>query len=401
MATFDILIPVRDRAWTLRHTLSTILEQDFTDFRIVVCDNQSKDNLVEVLGEFTDPRIEYVRSPEPLSMTDNFEFALSHATGQWVACLGADDGLLPGCLSQVLRLAELTGCEAINGAPSTYFWPGLSGQETSSLVLATRSGHEVREIAPLRAALLSGALSFQNFPHLYTGSFVKLDLIQRARASDGRFYRSAIPDLYSSLVLSFHLDRYVHSLTPLALSGISPSSTGAAFLGMIDQADVVEATRQELRSQLRSDNRQAYLHLQILWDTYMIAKSHSPGLFPDRKMEEYLAESIFYEFTLLRSNGSFLALREAFRECMRGRTRFFEILKNVPVSFARIFRYRLMAVIRQRYVLVEHWSDEVKNIHEACLYAGRILQSPAAPQSWVQMLIGGIKKRRLLAPQDQ
>src|ERR1022692_87909 len=101
---FSIVIPSRNRAHTLPATLRTCLAQEFADFEILVADNCSADATAEVVNTIDDKRIRYVRSSRPLSMCDSWEFAVSHALGEYVIVVGADDGLLLHGLREIDRL---------------------------------------------------------------------------------------------------------------------------------------------------------------------------------------------------------------------------------------------------------------------------------------------------------
>src|SRR5262249_38681440 len=111
MPRFSIVIPTRDRADTLRHTLRTCLAQDFADFEIVVSDNDSSPAVREVVENFADSKIKYIRTRRLLAMSDSWEFALEHAAGEFITVIGSDDGLLLHALTEidrVLRMSDAT-----------------------------------------------------------------------------------------------------------------------------------------------------------------------------------------------------------------------------------------------------------------------------------------------------
>src|SRR4051794_771114 len=110
---FSVVIPTRERAATLRSCLRTCLAQDFDDYEIIVCDNHSSPPTAEVVSELAHPRLRYVRAPEPLAMSANWELALSQATGEYIVLLGDDDGLIPYALREIDALARGTGARAI------------------------------------------------------------------------------------------------------------------------------------------------------------------------------------------------------------------------------------------------------------------------------------------------
>ena len=61
----SIVIPTRERAETLYHTLRTCLEQEGDDYEVVVCDNCGSPATRAVVDGFASARIKYVRSAKP------------------------------------------------------------------------------------------------------------------------------------------------------------------------------------------------------------------------------------------------------------------------------------------------------------------------------------------------
>ena len=75
---FTVVIPTRERCDTLEHTLRTCVMQEYTNLEIIVSDNYSQDHTREVVEYFKDSRIRYINTGKRISMSDNYEFALSH-----------------------------------------------------------------------------------------------------------------------------------------------------------------------------------------------------------------------------------------------------------------------------------------------------------------------------------
>ncbi len=84
---------------TLHHCLSALLEHDYDNFGILVSDNASRDGTEDTVASFNSPKIEYVNTGSRVSMTENWEYALSHVSHGWITFIGDDDGLVPGGLS--------------------------------------------------------------------------------------------------------------------------------------------------------------------------------------------------------------------------------------------------------------------------------------------------------------
>lgn len=88
---FSVVIPTRNRAELLPFAIQSVLEQTFDDFEIIVSNNFSTDNTREVVAAFKDTRVRYFETSESLDLGDSFEFATSHATGEFITYLSDDD----------------------------------------------------------------------------------------------------------------------------------------------------------------------------------------------------------------------------------------------------------------------------------------------------------------------
>ena len=133
---FSVIIPQKDRAEYLVHTLKTCMLQDYPNFEIIVSDDCSTDNSVAVVQELMkkDPRIRLYAHDHHLGMRDNFEFALNQVRSGYVLALGGDDGLVPGCIWRMYEILASTGTELLTWTPANfvdvykrqaYRWPNL------------------------------------------------------------------------------------------------------------------------------------------------------------------------------------------------------------------------------------------------------------------------------------
>jgi len=226
---FSIVIPTRERADTLFHTMVTCTAQDYENLDIIVSDNYSQDNTREVVHSFSDPRIKYINTGKRISMSHNWEFALGHVKDGWVTFLGDDDGILPGALSTVADVIKRTGCQAITSRMCSYTWPqnGTDGYLTVPLT----NGIELRNGREWLCKLMRGDVEYFDLPRLYVGGFVDIRAINRARAPGGAFFLSLIPDYYSAIALATVLDNYVMLKEPVSIGGSSYHSIGASAGG--------------------------------------------------------------------------------------------------------------------------------------------------------------------------
>lgn len=102
----SVVIPLYNKAHTIQHTLSTVLNQTYSDFEIVIVDDGSTDNGVEVIENFTnDKRINIIsKNNEGVSVARNI--GVLHSRFEYIAFLDADDEFLPKYLEEVVLIIQ-------------------------------------------------------------------------------------------------------------------------------------------------------------------------------------------------------------------------------------------------------------------------------------------------------
>ena len=225
---FTIIVPTRERSDTLKHTIKSVLAQDYSNFTVLVSDNASEDDTAAVVASFNDPRVQYVNTGTRVSMSENWEFALSHVNDGWVTIIGDDDGLIPGCLKKVSDIAKSFNTRAVRSNGCFYTWPSLRNSEYGKLGIRFKPGCEIRRTSSMLQNVLDGKKSYTELPMLYNGGFVCYSLIDEIKKITPRFFRSITPDVYSAMVFSLVAENYVYSYEPLALNGASIHSGGTA-----------------------------------------------------------------------------------------------------------------------------------------------------------------------------
>ncbi|HYT91760.1 MAG TPA: glycosyltransferase family A protein [Gemmataceae bacterium] len=227
---FSVVIPTRERAHTLRSTLQTCLEQDFEDYEIVVCDNHSSPATRAVVEEFESPRILYVRAPEPLAMSVNWELAVAHASGEYVTVLGDDDALLSHALPALDGLIRRSGARAIRWSAAFYLWPTIA-LEGEGNYLALPLGRQLRtaDASATIAAVIDFLEPYTSLPMIYN-AIIHRDLIADLRNRTGRVFANNCPDVYTGFAFAYLAGTYLSTEVPMSVAGLSGNSTGVATL---------------------------------------------------------------------------------------------------------------------------------------------------------------------------
>lgn len=227
---FSIVIPTRNRPETLRHSLATCLDQDFTDYEVLVCDNSDGPQTRQLVAAMPSARVRYLASERPLAMSANWERGVAAARGEFITVVGDDDGLLPWALREIDQLALRTGAQAINWQRGIYTWPTLPVPDDANLLqfslARTFSEVDARERI---ASVIRFEVGADSLPMIYC-SAVHRDLIERHRQLAGRVFLNIYPDIYSAFGLGFLAGRYVSVSVPMSLAGLSHASNGMAAL---------------------------------------------------------------------------------------------------------------------------------------------------------------------------
>lgn len=137
---FSVVIPTYNRSELFPLAVRSILQQTFENFEIIVSDNCSVDNTPEVARQFTDPRVQYVRTPQHYTISDAWEFARRHAKGELIMMLSDDDALVGTALARFRQDAELYGADFIFSRVAEYRDESFPGPDRNSVDCPAYSG---------------------------------------------------------------------------------------------------------------------------------------------------------------------------------------------------------------------------------------------------------------------
>lgn len=311
---FTVIIPQKDRAEYMYHTLRTCMIQDYPNFEVIVSDDCSEDNSVEVISKLAeqDHRIKLFAHKEHLGMRDNFEFALNQVKPGYVMALGGDDGLTPGCIWRMYELLKETGKELLTWPLSGFIYPNTEGGD--NVFYVKRSKNNKTRIIKSEDFLNSIAKSFKYHPNdlcpmFYMKGVASTRLVEKvkSRTSDGCFYYCPTPDGFSGVVLAGEVEDYVYSPEPLSIAGTTSKSQGKNYQ-RIDKKSREEA------EQFFNDNIRRTMHkelasqpysplITLMTADYLLTARDLPG-WPG-KFEMFSFESLLHRSFEFIGTGSF------------------------------------------------------------------------------------------------
>jgi len=237
---FNIIIPTRNRLVTLRHSLKTVLNQDYKNFKLIISDNNSADGTREFVESLNSTNIEYYNTGRGLSMSSNYEFALSKIKEGFVIVIGDDDGLLPSALKNLNDIINRENVLAISTCTALYYWPGGSPFENLLMIPRGKVKFERRKSARFIKKVLEGDLDYSELPMLYTGGIVHSSLIAKAKNQQNKFYNSFTPDVYSGIAIASVVNEYLRIEKIFAISGLSKFSNGQSQLGKNKDSSIAQ-----------------------------------------------------------------------------------------------------------------------------------------------------------------
>lgn len=106
MPQVSVCIPTYNRAEFLVYAVQSVLHQTYTDFELIVCDDGSSDNTSEIVSQWDDPRIRYIRHPQNIGRSRNMRSGFAAANGTYFIKFDDDDALTPEFLAKTVAVLD-------------------------------------------------------------------------------------------------------------------------------------------------------------------------------------------------------------------------------------------------------------------------------------------------------
>lgn len=101
-----VFVLTYNRSEYLRITVSSILNQTYSNFNLVILDNCSTDDTEKVVNGFADPRIHYIKHKENIGGIRNIIYALNNCDTEYCVVFHDDDVMLPDFLKKELDILD-------------------------------------------------------------------------------------------------------------------------------------------------------------------------------------------------------------------------------------------------------------------------------------------------------
>lgn len=103
----SVLLPSYNYAHFLDEAIQSVLDQTFTDFELIIVDNNSSDHTADVVAKYLyDRRVRYCKNERTLRLPENWNKSLEYASGGYVKILCADDKMHPEMLERFVAVMD-------------------------------------------------------------------------------------------------------------------------------------------------------------------------------------------------------------------------------------------------------------------------------------------------------
>lgn len=229
---FSVLLPTRNGGPFLENCIRSILEQGYGDMELIISDNANTDKTPEIISQFAgDARVKVLRLETPVSVTDNWNNALSASSGDYILMMGDDDYLLPGYfrrMEQILDKYSRPDCVLHNAY--SYIAPGSIADNPHSFYSDSlfQFGNDLTKEGLLtpeqRMGIVHGMFDFKvGIPLNMQTTLVARKAFNKV---NGGLFHKPFPDHYALNALLITATNWVFSPEKFLVVGVSPKSFG-------------------------------------------------------------------------------------------------------------------------------------------------------------------------------
>jgi glycosyltransferase involved in cell wall biosynthesis len=105
MSLISVIIPVYNGEKTIKQTIESVFQQTFTDWELIVIDDNSQDSTLEIVHSFQDSRLKVFTYPNS-GVSASRNRGITQATGEFISFLDADDLWTPDKLESQLKALQ-------------------------------------------------------------------------------------------------------------------------------------------------------------------------------------------------------------------------------------------------------------------------------------------------------
>ena len=105
-ALVSVIVPTYNRAYCLDRIVQSVLDQTLSDWELILIDNHSSDNTDELVSNYKDPRIKYIKIKNEGVIAASRNKGIRNSSAKYVALLDSDDWWMTDKLEKSIRALD-------------------------------------------------------------------------------------------------------------------------------------------------------------------------------------------------------------------------------------------------------------------------------------------------------
>lgn len=106
MVKVSVCVPTYNRSDYLKYALDSVFSQTYQDFELIVCDDGSTDDTLEVVSRYKDSRLRYLRHPQNIGRSRNMRSGFDAAVGEYFIKFDDDDAIASEFLAKTVAVLD-------------------------------------------------------------------------------------------------------------------------------------------------------------------------------------------------------------------------------------------------------------------------------------------------------
>lgn len=145
----------------IQEAIDSILQQTYKNIELIIIDDASTDNTVEIIEKNTDKRIVLLKNKENKRLAYNLNLGIQQAHGKYIARMDADDICMPDRLKkQVNFLESHMDIDIVGGAAQEF-------GDANTLLTYPETHEEIKVMLLFENAMCHPAIMFRNKPDVF------------------------------------------------------------------------------------------------------------------------------------------------------------------------------------------------------------------------------------------
>lgn len=130
MVTISVIMGIYNCESTLVAAIESIINQTYTDWELIMCDDGSKDNTYQIAKKYSDkyPNIILIKNEVNKGLNYTLNHCLKYAKGKYIARQDGDDVSLPNRFEQQIKILENSDYAVVSSAMIYFDEQGEWGQ---------------------------------------------------------------------------------------------------------------------------------------------------------------------------------------------------------------------------------------------------------------------------------